>query len=144
MIDLKTTFIQRNLAAYMEQVQEAMKRAADRAGVGVTGDGINSISYEALQQGAGGAAKLSFYEYLRFVDMGVGRGHPLGGLQSMKVTLAASRKVGYMQVKDRVRKPKKIYSKTAYGKLGWLYGKLLYGYTEETVAALKAEFGVTT
>lgn len=117
-----------------------MKAAAKRAGVGVTDQGIESISYEALQLGEGGATgNLSFNEYLRFVDMGVGRAHPLGGLRSMRVTLQSRHQEGLALVKDKVRKPKKIYSKIAYGKLTWLENKLLHGYTEETVALLKAE-----
>jgi hypothetical protein len=40
-------------------------------------------------------------------------------------------------VKDKGRKPKKFYSKLVYGKLTWLQNKLLYGYTEETIAMLK-------
>ena len=84
-------------------------------------------------------ANLSFREYLRYVDMGVGKGHPLGGLATMKVTLQASRREGLSLVKDTVRRPKKIYSKAAYGKLTYLQNKLLHGYTEETIAMLKKE-----
>jgi len=123
----------------MTDVIAAMRFAAKRAGVGVTDEAIRSLSYQALQQGNGGVANLSFNEYLRFVDMGVGRAHPLGGLKSMRVTLQASKKEGLAQVKDKVRRPKKIYSKIAYGKLNWLENKLLHGYTQETVEMLKAE-----
>ncbi len=139
MTDLKTTFIQRSLAQYMEQVITSIKAAAKRAGVGVTNEAIESLSYEALQLGAGATASLSFNEYLRFVDRGAGRSHPLGGLTTMKVTLQASRKEGLAQVKDKVRKKKPIYSKSAYGNLTWLENKLLFGYTEETIASLKKE-----
>ena len=120
MSDLKTTFIQRSLAQYMQDVITTMTFAAKRAGVGVTEEGIKSLSYQALQQGAGGTANLSFKEYLRYVDMGVGRGHPLGGLTAMSVTLKGQRKTGMVQIKDNVRRPKKIYSKIAYGKLTWV------------------------
>lgn len=138
-MDLKTTFIQRSLAQYMEDVIASMKAAAKRTGVGVTNEGIASLSYEALELGDGGKATLSFNEYLRFVDMGAGRAHPLGGLRAMRVTLQSRNQEGLALVKDKVRKPKKIYSKIVYGKLTWLENKLLHGYTEETVAALKAE-----
>lgn len=138
--DLKTTFIQKALAQYMQDVIVTMKIAAARAKVGVTDEAIRSLSYQAMQLGTeGGTASLSFKEYLRMVDMGAGRGHPLGGLSSMSVTLQASNRTGLVQVKDKVRKPKKIYSKIAYGKLTWLQNQLLYGYTEETIASLKKE-----
>jgi hypothetical protein len=141
MSDLKATFIQRSLSQYMEEVTAAMRVAAQRAKVGVTNDAIRSLSYQALQHGStGGGATLSFHEYLRMVDMGAGRGHPLGGLASMRATLQASHHTGFIQVKDKARKPKKIYSRVAYGKLTWLQNQLLYGYTEETIASLKSEF----
>lgn len=139
MAEIKTTFIQRTLAAYMKDVSETIAITAKRAGVEVTGDAIRSLSYQAMQLGEGGTASLSFKEYLRFVDMGVGRGHPLGGLRSMSVTLQAQKRSGKVLMKSRIRKPKKVYSKVAYGKLTWLQNQLLYGYTEETINALKAE-----
>ena len=139
MANLKQTFIQRCLTEYMVETIATIKVAATRAGVGVTGDAVKSLSYQVLQLQAGGTADLSFHEYLRMIDMGVGRAHPLGGLTTMKKTLQASRDEGYSQVKDKTRKPKKIYSRIAYGKLSSLQGKLLHGYTEETIAMLKAE-----
>ena len=101
--------------------------------VGVTDEGLESIAHDTLER----SATLQFKEYLRMVDMGVGKSHPLGGLQSMRTALHSSNKMGTMLVKDTVRKPKKIYSKPAYGKLTWLQNKLLYGFTEETIALLK-------
>ena len=71
--------------------------------------------------------------------MGAGRGHPLGGLTAVTVTLQASRKKGLAQVADRIRKPKKIYSKIVYSRVPYLHNRLLYGYTEETIALLKQE-----
>ncbi len=124
----------------MQDVINAMTAAAKRAKIGVTGEAIKSLAYDAIQHGSqGGTATLTFQQVLRFVDMGVGRGHPLGGLTSTRVSLQSQNKSGLIKVKDNVRKPKKIYSKIAYGKLTWLQNQLLYGYTEETVALLKNE-----
>ncbi len=136
---LKEAFITKCLTQYNEEVITAIKIAAKRAGVGVTGEAINSLSYQVYQQSAGGRSELTFKEYLRFVDMGAGRSHPLGGLKSTKLALQSKNKVGIAQVKDKVRKPKKIYSKIAYGKLGFLQSQLLYGYTEEAIEAIKKE-----
>lgn len=137
--DLKTTFIQKSLAEYMQRVTAAMRIYAQRMKIGVTDEGIKSLSYRAIGEANGGHATLSFKEYLRMVDMGAGRGHPLGGLTTMRQTLQASDKTGFVSVKDKTRKPKKFYSKTAYGNLTWLQNQLLYGYTEETIAMLKKE-----
>ncbi len=139
MSDLKTTFIQKSLAQYMERVTDAMRITARRMKIGVTDEGLKSISYQSLQQGSGGTARLTFKEYLRMVDMGAGRAHPLGGLATMKTNLITSKAQGLIITKDRVRKPKKFYSKVAYGNLTWLQNQLLFGYTEETIASLKNE-----
>lgn len=71
--------------------------------------------------------------------MGVGRAHPLGGLAKTRVALISSKGGGEIFTKDRTRTPKKVYSKNAYGNLSWLQGKILYGFTEESIAALKKE-----
>lgn len=133
-MDIKQTFIQNCLRDFMERAQLAMEAAGHSKKID-----INSISYKILQQGGGALGQLSFNDYLRFVDMGVGRGHPLGGLQATTVALQSRHQEGIALIKDRVRKPKKIYAKPVYGLLGHLYGKLLYGFTEETIAALKEE-----
>lgn len=139
MADLKQTFILRCLNEYLQRSAKAMAMAMLKMKVGKSGEGLKSITYKALQSGGGAIGSLSFKEYLRMVDMGAGRGHPLGGLMAMKVTLAASNREGFSQVKDRIRKPKKFYSKPAYGELSMLYNSLLYGYTEETIEQLKKE-----
>jgi hypothetical protein len=137
--DLKQTFILQALAEYNQRVQIAMRRMMRKMKVGVSEEGFNSIAYNVAQQGAGAASKLSFKEYLRMVDMGVGRSHPLGGLKAVTLALKSKNQVGKALVKDNTRKPKKVYSKTAYGNLTWLNNKLLYGFTEETIELLKKE-----
>lgn len=135
--DLKLTFQQQVLTQYNQDCISAMQLMMRRMKIGKTEEGYNSFAYEAMMLGASSTSTLSFREYLRFVDMGVGRAHPLGGLTTMKVTLQAQQKEGLAFVKDKMRKPKKFYSKIVYGKITWLQNKLLYGYTEETVAMLK-------
>ena len=129
MADIKTTFIMMALAEYNTRVIAGIKTMAGRLKVGVTNDAVNSLAYQTMVNSGGAMSTLSFKEYLRFVDMGVGKGHPLGGLTEMKVTLSNKSK-GHAQTKDKVRKSKKVYSKVAYGNLTWLENKLLYGYTE--------------
>ena len=130
--DLKMTFIRKCLEDYMSSVKETMRVTFQKYKVGVTDEGVHSLASETLEN----SAMLRFKNYLRFVDMGVGKGHPQGGLTSMKVALRAHND-GFALVKDRTRKPKKIYSKVAWGKLTWLENKLMHGYTEETKAMLK-------
>jgi hypothetical protein len=123
----------------MDSVENTMRISAQRMKVGVSQDAINSLSYTTAAAGSGAVAQLSFKQYLRFVDMGVGKGHPLGGMTSMKVTLLSQKKTGSVQLNKNGRKPKKVYSKPAYGKLNWLENQLLYGYSEEAKALLQAE-----
>lgn len=133
--DLKMTFIQRALQEYMQRVKYAMQVDMARKKVGNTGEAAESISGTATQS----TGSLRFRNYLRFVDMGVGRAHPLGGLAKTRVALISSKGGGEIFTKDRTRTPKKVYSKNAYGNLSWLQGKILYGFTEESIAALKKE-----
>lgn len=117
-----------------------MRAEMRRLKIGVTDEGYNSMAYKVFQTGNSGAySNLSFNEYLRMVDMGAGRGHPIGSLSAVGVSLQASKKQGLSFVKDKTRKPKKIYAKIVYGKLPHLTGKLLYGFTDEAIAELKAE-----
>lgn len=137
--DLKQTFMMVTAKEYMEDLIATMKLLGKKMNIGVTNEALDGLSYEVTQTSGGVLAQLSFKEYLRFIDMGVGRGHPLGGLKSTKQTLLSSNKVGMVQIKDKTRKPRKLYSKPAYGKLNWLENRLLYGLTEETIATLKNE-----
>lgn len=137
--DLKQTFMMVTAKEYMEDLIATMKLLGKKMNIGVTNEALDGLSYEVTQTSGGVLAQLSFKEYLRFIDMGVGRGHPLGGLKSTKQTLLSSNKVGMVQIKDKTRKARKLYSKPAYGKLNWLENRLLYGLTEETIATLKNE-----
>jgi hypothetical protein len=139
MADLKQTFILKALADYNQSVIDTMRAVMRKRKVGITDEGYQSLAYKVFAAGNGAYSNLSFKEYLRFVDMGVGRGHPLGGLKGVSIALQASKQTGLSLVKDNGRKPKPIYSKVAYGKISYLQGKLLYGYTEETIAMLKQE-----
>ncbi len=137
---MKQAFISKAVNTYHTRVIAQMQTIAKRAGIGVTGEGLRSLAYQVAASGEGVVSSLSFHEYLRFVDMGAGRGHPLGGLKSTLVTLQSRNKSGFAQTKDNVRKPKTfLYSKIAYGNLTGLQNELLYGYTEEAIAVLKEE-----
>jgi hypothetical protein len=140
MADLKQSFILKCLHDYNESVIATARATMRNLKVNDTGEGYNSFAYKVFQSGNEGAySNLSFKEYLRFVDMGVGRGHPLGSLEAVGVELKASKQKGLKYVKDKTFKPKKIYAKIAYGKLPHLTGKLLYGFTDEAIKELKAE-----
>ena len=132
-------FIIKCLNDYMNSLENTMRISAKRMGIGISQEAINSLSFVTAAAGTGAVSQLSFKQYLRFVDMGVGKGHPLGGMTSMKLTLLSQKKTGSVQLNKNGRKPKKVYSKPAYGKLNWLENQLLYGYSEQTKALLQAE-----
>lgn len=145
MPDYKASFIVKKLSAYHEKLKDRIRSIAKRKGIGVTDEGINSIAYQVAQSGEGAVSQMSFKEYLRMVDMGAGRAHPVGGLSTSRTILQASRKKGYSTVKDKVRRPKTfLYSKNAYGLLTGLENDLLYGYTEEAIEEIKTELLKTT
>lgn len=138
--DLKQAFIAKYLAEYNEKLMDIIRTVMKRAGIGVTGEAVQSLAFKIAQSGNGAVSTLSFREYLRMVDMGAGRGHPIGGLTATLVHLQSNHKKGLIQVKDKTRKPKTfLYSKPAYGLLTPLQNDLLYGYTEEAISLLKTE-----
>ncbi len=136
--DFKLYFIQKVLGDYLKDTKSTMattirKQAFD------TGALVQSLETRQSGEPAQSTGELSFLEYGRMLDMGVGRGHPLGGLKRTRVALQASRHTGDIQVKDKTRKRKNVYSRIAYGKLNYLANQLLYGFTQETIDQLKTE-----
>ncbi len=139
-MERKQQYILKVLTEYHEKLVARIKAAAIRGRIGFTNAGVNSLAYKIAASGDGFASQLSFKEYLRMVDMGAGRGHPIGGLTRTLVHLQSNHTSGFAQVKDRTRKPKTfLYSKQAYGLLTALENDLLYGYSQEAIEAFKQE-----
>jgi len=138
-MDIKQTFILREVQRYIQDCEAAMKDAIRKKKVGVTDDLINSIRSQSRTNGSGATAELLFKQYGRYVDMGVGKSNPLGGLAQTKVALKSRQYEGLAFVKKKTRIGKRIYSPIIYGKLSYLQGRLLFGLTEETINSLKAE-----
>ena len=136
--DLKFIFIQKVLGEYLKDVEGTMGTLISRKAYD-TGALLQSLDTRIKGDPANSVGELLFHEYGRMIDMGVGRAHPLGGIKATRVALQASRHVGTAQVKDKTIKRKIIYSRIAYGKLNYLENRLLYGYTQETIDALKQE-----
>lgn len=131
--DLKLSFIQKALKDYMTDVSQAMKQIIVRKNARDTDTLLNSLKFKTYQESAQGNADLSFAEWGRMLDMGVGKEHPLSGIAGTRNALNETRKKS-----ERTRKPLKIYSPIVYGKLNGLIGDLAYGFTEETIQSLKA------
>lgn len=127
--DLQYKFIRTRLQGYLSDVASTMQVQMDRDGV--QGTGLRgSISSRITGDDSVQVGELIFDESGRFLDMGVGKGHPLGGVKQTKAAMGKKgRKPG--------RKRKVIYSAIAYGKLNFLENQLLHGYTEEAISALK-------
>ena len=126
----KLDFIDDELNDWGELVDQELRKALTRMGIGVTDELYQSISYQVAKAAAGhdGRYNLSFNEYGRMRDMGVGRGYKLAWLPQ---TTVRNRKkwVG--------RKPKTYYSRTVYGMINRLIESLLYGYQVETSNVVK-------
>lgn len=129
--DLKQTFILHVMRETMDLMNSALVASIRKNKIGASNDLVNSIRTESFTSGQGAIGRLIFDEQGRMVDMGVGRKYPLGGIQAVTETLLSSNKEGIALVKKQGRRPKKWYSKVAYGKLEFLEKKLMYGFTEE-------------
>lgn len=135
---IKQAFIQQSLQDYQRRVVQRMRQAVTQRKAKKTGDLKNSITGSASATGNSGTASIKFKEYGRFVDMGVGRGHPLGGMAALQQNLILA-SGGEKRNAKSPRKAKKIYSKVAYGQLGTLMSDLAYGYTQETINQIKSQ-----
>lgn len=130
--DLKQTFVRNALQQYFNDVEEAMRKQIQRKRAIDTKSLLNSLRHVLYEETQGASGALSFEEYGRFLDMGVTRGHPLGGIKETSIKLRNGRK-------QKKIKPRKIYSPVIWGKLNGLINDLAYGYTEETIATLKKQ-----
>lgn len=124
---IKMTFIHRAVEKYANDVVQAMHRSITKNNAIKTGALRDSLSASANDN----VGKLMFKEYGRFIDMGVGRGKNLSQVKQKQDKLTKGTR--------KLRKRKKIYSPIAYGKLNGLMGDIMYGLTEETIAAIKNE-----
>lgn len=126
--DIKLTFIEQSVKAYAHSVVIAMAQTIRKKKVIDTTALINSLTYTSTGTDKGAIGKLLFKEYGRFIDMGVSKGHRLGqGAKALDNAIKSTQQ----------RKPKKIYSPIAYGKLNGLIGDLMYGLTEQTIESIK-------
>jgi hypothetical protein len=124
---IKMTFIHRAVEKYASDVVQAMQRSITKNNAIKTGALRDSLSASVNDN----VGKLMFKEYGRFIDMGVGRGKNLSQVKQKQDKLTKGTR--------KLRKRKKIYSPIAYGKLNGLMGDIMYGLTEETIAAIKNE-----
>lgn len=137
---IKLTFIQRAVQRYADDVISAMERKMQRMKVIDTSALRESLDSNVGVDGSGNAVgKLLFLQYGRYIDMGVGRGNPVGGdVQNLQNRILASE--GKDRFKNKSgRKPRKIYSPIAYGKLNGLIEDISYGFTQETINSIKKE-----
>lgn len=109
--------ISNSLKIFSTDLSVELKKAALESKVADTFALIKSIKTTV----SGNALRLNFNEYGRFVDMGVGKGVPLGSKGSDNFTK-------YRRVDGKLkfygRKPRTWYSKTAYSMLGNLKGSI--------------------
>lgn len=128
--EIKLKFIETALQDYGMEVKKAMDKAIHHKRAIDTKALVNSLAYATDSTPSGGIAKIIFEKRGRFLDMGVGRGKKLGlGLKGIDKALEGRKQ----------RKPRKIYSPIAYGKLNGLIGDLMYGLTEETIHTIKTQ-----
>lgn len=110
------------LKDWAKNTDALIKQELQKQGVGVTDELLRSISYQV----SGSVYSLSFQDYGRFRDMGVGR---------PRIESAAGNSAAYKE-----RKKARWYSKTVYKRIyGSLIAQVVAGYREELVKTTKGE-----
>lgn len=144
MQDVQLQFIAEALNSYMQDVVQSMQQSITKTKSVDTKTLLNNLRYKTYNQYAAGNANLSFAEWGRFLDMGVSKGHPLGGAkETIKQLSTTSKKRKYKQrnkkqkEKPKKRNPRKLYSPIVYGHLNRLISTIAYGFTEETITRIK-------
>lgn len=129
----KTQFIQQELNWAEEYLIESLKRELTRQGIGVTDDLVRSLATKVKGASASdqGQLDLIFNQSGRFVDMGAGRGYIKGARR------AAINARTLRPNKAAKRKPKKWYSKTAYGVISRLAFRLVSNYQSQLIESVK-------
>jgi hypothetical protein len=123
-------FISDELENWAEEVETELKKALQRMHIGVSDELFQSIKSQVIRASTTGDGKfmLSFLEYGRMVDIGTGRGGRGKAVENRKKNRQAW----------AGRKPKKFYSKTAYGMLNRLIENIMYGYQEASAETVKS------
>ena len=135
---IKLAFIDKMLNRYGSEVGTAMRRAIrQQVDPNSSGSLKNNISHRVFTNANTSTMELSFPIQGRYIDMGVGKGHPIG---SKNLVQKAIKGKSGRTLKAKIgRKRQKVYAAVAYGKLGGLVGDLAYGLTQETINTIKEE-----
>ncbi len=107
--------------------------------IGVTQKLFNSFVTNIFQNSGGSISKveIAFLFYGRYIDMGVGKGFPIGGRRTYKDFAEFRHNDGKLK-KDPFRKPKKWYSKTKAYEVGQLTDILAKQYGLHTAKAVES------
>lgn len=124
----KIDFIQHELTMWGKAVFERLEKQLQKLNINVTQELLHSLSYKVIAATAAhnGIFSLTFKEYGRMVDMGVGRGRKIESIKSNGQLL-----------KNKGRKAKKWYSKTTYGMINGLIDRITWNYQEQVAYSTK-------
>jgi len=134
----KKQFIKTELEWFEKYLLENLVKALKQKDIGITEELMQSLEgrVKAAVDNSDGEFDLSFLSRGRFVDMGAGRGYRKGIYEQHnrknKVYLALDAK---QTIK---RRPKKWYSRTAYGIIDRLLMRLVSNYEEEIINSVKS------
>jgi hypothetical protein len=127
----KKQFIYDALTEWAPWIHGRLLSEFSKMDIGVTEELLHSLGYKVFTQSGldGGKYELSFLEYGRMLDMGVGRG--------VSSSIAANARA-YRKASDhKIRQAKKWYSKTTYGGLNRLIRMVIDGYQPAIINTIK-------
>lgn len=126
----KLDFIANQFPDWAKITDQLIRAELIKNKVGITDALINSLKYRIIKASSGDDGKylLSFLQYGRFRDMGVGRGVKIESIKGNAGILKAGKK----------RKKVRFYSKVVYKRVyGALIGRLVAGYREQIIKDAK-------
>jgi hypothetical protein len=130
--------IEQVLSEWLTIAVERFQNSLKKNKVGVSEKLFNSFLTNIIQGSAGNISKIEilFLFYGRYVDMGVGKGFPIGGRKTFKDFNKYRNQSGKLH--SVRRKPKKWYSKTKAFEIGKLTEILAEQYGMQTAKAVES------
>ena len=137
--DEELLFIQETLDMHGEDVADLLMEAIEAKQLIKEGNLLGSIEYRVTYEGRSPKLSIKFPDYGRFIEINF---HKKSTNSTMWNDLRAERNSAVIGGRSRpkLRRKKKdtrFYSKTAYGTLNELIGKIMYGYSDIELQRVK-------
>jgi hypothetical protein len=128
------------LNSFLNIMVERFQDSIDEQGIGQTDAAYRSFKKALFYSGGNiSNVKVSFYKYLRFVDMGVGKGMPIGKRRDLGDSIYLKKRERNGRLKNLKRKAKPWYGKTKASQIMRLREIMIRDYSINVIKELEKD-----